>query len=172
VLVVWDRLFGTFQEETEPCVYGTRTPLQSWDPLWANASVYWALAQDTWRTRRWSDKLRLWLKPPGWLPADLAAMRPHKPFDLQSVTRFEPPLKRSQQWFAAAQFLLVLGAVALFLWHVDTLAWGTCALWSMALVSTLWVQGLYLQNRASAAHVVLLECATLGGLHLAGALFT
>ena len=31
VLIVWDRLFGTYQEERadEPCVYGTRKPLRS-----------------------------------------------------------------------------------------------------------------------------------------------
>jgi sterol desaturase/sphingolipid hydroxylase (fatty acid hydroxylase superfamily) len=30
VLILWDRLFGTFREEEEPCVYGTRSPLNSW----------------------------------------------------------------------------------------------------------------------------------------------
>ena len=37
ILIVWDRLFGTFEEEddAEPCVYGTRSPLRSWNPLWA-----------------------------------------------------------------------------------------------------------------------------------------
>jgi len=49
ILVLWDRLFGTFQEEHEKCEYGTRSPLNSWDPLWANAEVYWALAQASWR---------------------------------------------------------------------------------------------------------------------------
>ena len=74
ILIVWDRLFGTFREEDprQPCVYGTRGLLNSWDPLWANAHVYAGLAQDSWRARRWSDKLRVWLKPPGWRPEDVA----------------------------------------------------------------------------------------------------
>ncbi len=55
ILIVWDRLFGTFQDEdlAEPCVYGTRGALNSWDPLWANAEVYWALAKDAWHARSW-----------------------------------------------------------------------------------------------------------------------
>jgi alkylglycerol monooxygenase len=69
ILVLWDRLFGTFQEEYEPCVYGTRDALNSWNPVWANLEVYWALAQDSWRTRHWGDKLRVWLKPPIWRKA-------------------------------------------------------------------------------------------------------
>jgi sterol desaturase/sphingolipid hydroxylase (fatty acid hydroxylase superfamily) len=49
ILILWDRLFGTFRDEdlAEPCVYGTRGALNSWDPLWANAEVYWALAKDS-----------------------------------------------------------------------------------------------------------------------------
>jgi sterol desaturase/sphingolipid hydroxylase (fatty acid hydroxylase superfamily) len=65
ILIVWDRLFGTFIEEdaAEPCVYGTRAPLRSFNPLWANLQVYRDLAQDSWRARAWGDKLRVWLKP-------------------------------------------------------------------------------------------------------------
>jgi alkylglycerol monooxygenase len=33
MLVVWDRMFGTFAEENERCVYGTRKALASFDPV-------------------------------------------------------------------------------------------------------------------------------------------
>ena len=84
ILMLWDHLFGTFEPEDpkEPCVYGTRSPLRSWDPLWANGEVYWALLKDSWRTRAWADKLRVWLKPPGWRPADVAAGWPKPAFEL------------------------------------------------------------------------------------------
>ena len=39
ILIIWDRLFGTFKEEGETCIYGTRKPVNSWNPLWANAEV-------------------------------------------------------------------------------------------------------------------------------------
>src|SRR5260370_7705432 len=84
MLMVWDRLFGTFkpEDDSEPCVYGTRGLLQSWDPLWANAVVYRQLIHDSWHARRCGDKLRVWLKPPGWRPADVAQRFPRPAFDL------------------------------------------------------------------------------------------
>ncbi len=36
VLIVWDRLFGTFQREEEEPAYGVTRPLANWNPLWAN----------------------------------------------------------------------------------------------------------------------------------------
>ena len=42
ILILWDRLFGTFQEELddEPMVFGVRKPLANWNPFWANLQVY------------------------------------------------------------------------------------------------------------------------------------
>jgi hypothetical protein len=38
VFIIWDRLFGSFQEEddNEPVIFGVTTPLASWNPMWAN----------------------------------------------------------------------------------------------------------------------------------------
>ncbi|MEO1083199.1 MAG: sterol desaturase family protein, partial [Acidobacteriota bacterium] len=36
VFIVWDRLYGSFQEEEEEPTYGITKPLRSWNPLWAN----------------------------------------------------------------------------------------------------------------------------------------
>jgi sterol desaturase/sphingolipid hydroxylase (fatty acid hydroxylase superfamily) len=102
ILVVWDRMFGTFQDEHEPCVYGTRKPLNSWDPLWANLEVYAGLAATAWRTPRWRDKLAVCLKPPGWQPPGAP---PHVRFDIAQVQRFAPPLNLQQRWFASLQYL-------------------------------------------------------------------
>ncbi len=108
ILILWDHLFGSFKEETVPCVYGTRGSLNSWDPLWANADVYWALAKDTRRTTHWGDKIKLWFKPPGWQSAEMARTNPKPAFTLESVTTYTPPLNAVQQWFAGVQFLLAM----------------------------------------------------------------
>ena len=102
ILIIWDRLFGTFVEEDrrQPCVYGTRAPLASFNPIWANLQVYWRLLMDSWRTRRWRDKLRVWLKPPGWRPADVAQRWPIVTVDATRPHKFDMPTVRSVQWFA------------------------------------------------------------------------
>src|ERR1700754_1575761 len=85
ILILWDRMFGSFVEEDDrdPPVYGTRSPLRSFNPLWANAEVYWATALDAWHARRWRDKLQVWLRPPGWRPADVAARFPKPAFEIR-----------------------------------------------------------------------------------------
>ena len=39
-LIIWDKLFGTFQAETEQVVFGISKPYNSTDPVWANF-YYW-----------------------------------------------------------------------------------------------------------------------------------
>jgi hypothetical protein len=53
VFIIWDRLFGTFQEEddNEPVIFGVTTPLASWNPLWANLQFYAQLWADARRRR-------------------------------------------------------------------------------------------------------------------------
>ncbi len=161
ILIVWDRLFGSFKEEDEKCVYGTRSPLDSWDPLWANAEVYWVLAKDSWHARNWGDKLRVWLKPPGWRPADVAARFPRDGFDITRLQRYHPPVNRAVLVFGAAQFLLLLAGVAFFLWQADRLALGASVVWLAALGTGLWAVGALLQGRLSVLQVLLIEAAVL-----------
>lgn len=142
VLMIWDHLFGTFVEEgEEKCVYGTRPMLDSWDPLWANVIVYGKLLRDSWRARRWRDKLRVWFLPPGWRPRDVAERYPAPAFDISAVRRFDPPMARGILWFAALQFLLVVAASAAFLWYADTMRASTAAVYLAALCAALWSIG-------------------------------
>ncbi|MBP6854482.1 MAG: sterol desaturase family protein, partial [Rhodoferax sp.] len=160
ILILWDRLFGSFREEDEKCVYGTRGNLRSWDPLWANAEVYWALLRDSWFTRRWADKLRLWVKPPGWRPDDLAQRWPKPAFVLQQVQVFDPPLAPGAAWLAGVQFLVLLAGVAGVLWFADIWPFYRTAILSAALVACFWAMGALLQGRLSVlAHLVVVAAA-------------
>lgn len=163
ILILWDRLFGTFTEEdpTNPCVYGTRKPLRSWDPLWANLEVYCALARDSWRTRRWSDKWRVWFRPPGWRPADLEAQAPSPRFELANVQRFETPMTPGLQWFSGLQFLALLGGVALFLWHAEHWPLARSAIWFAVLATSLWATGAVMQGRLLPLEALIIEAGAL-----------
>ncbi|MEK9951084.1 MAG: lysoplasmalogenase family protein [Curvibacter sp.] len=161
ILILWDRLFGSFKEEDETCVYGTRSPLDSWDPLWANGEVYWGLLHDSWHARRWSDKLRVWFKPPGWRPADVAARFPKPVFDITRVQRYDPPAGRAVQAFGALQFALMLAGSVLFLWFSESLPPAQAVVWLLALATGLWCTGAVLQGRLSVSEVLLIEAAAL-----------
>lgn len=80
IFIVWDKWFGTFQEEMDdqPPVYGTLKPVSTWNPIWINFMHLWGLIKDAWRTQNWWDKARIWFMPTGWRPADVAAKYPIK----------------------------------------------------------------------------------------------
>lgn len=147
ILILWDRLFGTFADEddAERVIYGTRAPLRRYDPIWSNLEVYAALARDAWRTRRWRDKLLIWLKPPGWRPADLVSAA-KAPFDPYTRSKYAPRIARPVQWYAALQFLLLMLAGADCLARAEQLplAWGLgYVVWCVASLVALcaWLEG-------------------------------
>lgn len=148
ILIVWDRIFGSFEPEGERCVYGTRAPLESWDPIWANLEVYADLARKSWRAPRWSDKLRVWFKPPGWRPDDVdASSWPEKRFELASVRRYDPPMSNATRRFAVAQLALAIAATLPLLWFAAELPMPVVAGWSLAVTAVLWVAGAAMQGR-------------------------
>jgi alkylglycerol monooxygenase len=161
MLIVWDRLFGSFEEESEKCIYGTRSALDSWDPMWANAEVYWALAKDSWHARNWFDKLRVWIKPPGWRPADVAARFPKPPFDIAQVKLYAPPLTKALAWFALLQFTAMLAGVVAFLWNADGMPFAQAAVWVLAQCVAVWAIGAVMQGRITMLEVIMLEIAAL-----------
>src|SRR5690606_16181569 len=104
VFIVWDRLFGTYQRELPelPCEYGITTGLGSWNPLWANLHVWVDTAKLAWRTRSWRDKLTVWFKPPGWVPADLVGQPDSAPPQV-----FDPPIADGIKTYVFLQFWIV-----------------------------------------------------------------
>lgn len=163
ILIVWDRLFGTFKDEDaqEKCVYGTRGLLNSWDPLWANAQVYAGLAHDSWHARSWADKLRVWLKPPGWRPADVAERFPKPAFSMAQMQLYHPPMSRAVQWFALVQFGGLLAGVSAFLWQADAAPLAHSAVWFGVLLVSQWALGAVMQGRIGMLMALMLQSGAL-----------
>jgi len=72
-LIIWDRMFNTFQKEEEPVYYGVTTPLASWNPVWANFHHWFDIFRSVRKAGSWKDKLLIFIKPPGWQPAIVQA---------------------------------------------------------------------------------------------------
>jgi sterol desaturase/sphingolipid hydroxylase (fatty acid hydroxylase superfamily) len=70
VLIVFDRLFGTFiaEREDRPCRYGLVKPLTSNNPLVINFHEWSALGRDLRHARSWRERARYLFAPPGWRP--------------------------------------------------------------------------------------------------------
>lgn len=159
ILILWDRLFGTFQEERddEPVVFGVRKPLANWNPFWANLQVYDYLWFDAVRTQRWRDKIGIWFRRTGWRPEDVALRYPKRPADLEHFSKFDPPLGRAGRLYIVSQF----GAAALgVLWIGGIFATDGAAavlLPCLMLWATLYCLGLISEGRPGAPRVELVR---------------
>ena len=83
IFCIWDRAFGTFQEELDdvPCVYGTLKPVRTWNPILINFQHLWFLIQDAWHTSSVLDKAKIWFMPTGWRPKDVVKKIPRSKVD-------------------------------------------------------------------------------------------
>lgn len=69
IFIIWDRLFGTFEEEKEEVVYGLVTPIESVNPFVAFLHGFIRLGRDLLRAQGLKGKLGVIFAPPGWQPA-------------------------------------------------------------------------------------------------------
>ena len=137
VFIVWDRLFGTFKEEEEEPVYGITTPVRTFDPVRAHFRHWLAMAKMAARTSRWSDRLRIFTKPPGWRPAELGGFEAPPEVDRATYARFEVPVSGAVKAYVFAQFVALNVFVAWFLHRQGTfpiglrVALGFAIVWSV-----------------------------------------
>lgn len=68
ILIVWDRLFGTFAPEREPVRYGLTKNIETFNPIDIAFHEWRALWRDVRRARSWSEAVGYLFKPPGWSP--------------------------------------------------------------------------------------------------------
>jgi sterol desaturase/sphingolipid hydroxylase (fatty acid hydroxylase superfamily) len=68
ILIVWDRLFGTFEPEGERVRYGLTTNIETHNPVRVAFHEYAALLRDVRRASGWRLRLSILLRGPGWAP--------------------------------------------------------------------------------------------------------
>jgi sterol desaturase/sphingolipid hydroxylase (fatty acid hydroxylase superfamily) len=66
ILIVWDRLFGTFERESEPVVYGLTTNIGTFDPVTIATHEWRDIARDVAGATTWSERWSYLLRGPGW----------------------------------------------------------------------------------------------------------
>lgn len=119
-LIIWDKLFGTFQAEEERPVYGITKPLQSWNPLWANFSHYADMAKDLRRIPTWTDRLRYVFARPGWMPASLGGYRAAPDVDRSSFVKYDTPAPLQLGLYVLFHYVLAVIGTALFLFNQNS----------------------------------------------------
>jgi sterol desaturase/sphingolipid hydroxylase (fatty acid hydroxylase superfamily) len=87
ILIVWDRLFGTYAEETHRPTYGLTTNIDSFNPFRLQYYEYAAIVRDIRSSRRWRERLGYLFGPPGWRPAVPATVATESDAGAVAVTR-------------------------------------------------------------------------------------
>jgi alkylglycerol monooxygenase len=122
ILIVWDRMFGTFQAEEEEPVYGITTPLRSWNPLWANVHVFVDIARAARRAGSWRDRWMYVFGPPGWRAASEGGPVPPPQVDPATAEAWDPVLPPGLAAYGFVQFAVALAASFLLLLNAERMA--------------------------------------------------
>ncbi len=147
IFIVWDKLFGTYAEETAPVVFGLRVPFEGHNILWARFFMLVEIAQRVGRARGLKDKILAPFRPPEWDPAGdhdvtsgAVAQRP--------TTIVAGGVARG---YAIAQHVIVFFLAALFIVKWDAIGLGARVVVALWLWASLGIVGALLDARAWAA---------------------
>ncbi|MEZ5014143.1 MAG: sterol desaturase family protein [Chitinophagales bacterium] len=165
-LIIWDRMFGTFQKEEEEVVYGITKPLNTWNPLRAQLDFWRDLFSDLSRTHSFAAKMKLLFMPPGWYPEELGG--PQKPPDVtvQTARKFDTHIPVGLNYYVFAQFVLILGLTSVFLFSFDHFDVRTAVLCMALVLLSVTSVGIMLEARPVAYYLEFLRLALSFGFYM------
>ncbi len=114
-LIIFDRMFGTFAKEEEPVVYGITTQPKSWNPLWLNLDYWVWLYGELGLASKWSDKIKMLIKPPGWRPAELGGPLTASEVSVASFRKYDTEIPMGLNYYILLQYTVVMLGATLFL---------------------------------------------------------
>lgn len=122
-LIIWDKMFGTFQKEEEAVYYGITKPLGSWNPVWANFHYWSDLFNLSSKSKGLKDKIAVFLQPPGWQPSYLGGFQHAQEIDASSYKKYDAASGNMWAKYSLVQFVIALagGSAMLFLFEKMTM---------------------------------------------------
>ncbi|QCK14990.1 sterol desaturase family protein [Mangrovivirga cuniculi] len=136
VFIIWDKMFGTFQEEEERPVYGVTVPTNSWNPVWVNLKHFKEMAQNM-KGMKFKDKLKFTFNKPGWMPSYLGGMKGIPEVDKKTYIKYDTPAPVIINLYAIFQYIIALVVTALFLFNegqfslLEKIIMSTFIIWSV-----------------------------------------
>ena len=153
VFIIWDRMFGTYtaqRPDLKP-VYGTATPLNSWNPLWANFQVFSIMIKDTIKTKSWRDKVKVWFSQTYWRPDD--CIEEKNPDDFYK--KFNPEVTSDIKIFGFFQMLFTIAVSGSVLTFVSSHAYHEIAAFGIIIVFISSLTGYLMQAKVLAYRMIL-----------------
>ncbi|NUP05191.1 MAG: sterol desaturase family protein [Polyangiaceae bacterium] len=166
IFIVWDRLFRTFIAEQEEPSYGTVKPLGSFNPFWANVDLFVYLAKMSAKTKRWPDKILVWLGPPEWQPQDLGGPVTVPPVDKSTRVKYDVSSSRPYTAYICVQFAIVAVILFALLWAQTALSIAETLAGSVVVMAALGVWSGLLERRAWAVPIEFARLATFAAVSI------
>lgn len=113
ILIVWDRLYGTFVEEAEEPAFGTVRPLGSFSPIWANLADWKKIAEHVRGSTTLGERVWAFFAPPEWRPRAMGGPVVIPEVDHETRRLYDVETARAMRRYVSAQFALIGGAVVL-----------------------------------------------------------
>ncbi|XP_062034317.1 alkylglycerol monooxygenase [Lepus europaeus] len=158
-LIIWDRLFGTFEAENEKVVYGLTHPINTFEPFKVQFHHLLYMWTTFWATPGFFNKFSVIFKGPGWGPGK---PRLGLSEEIPQVTGKEVPFSSSAsqllKLYAVVQFALMLGFYEDTFADTAVLSQVTLLLRVCFIILTLTSIGFLLDQRPKAASVETLRC--------------
>ena len=154
VFVIWDRMFGTYtpqREDLKP-VYGTATPLNSWNPIWANFQVFSIMLKDTIRTKSLKDKFKVWFSETYWRPADCVEEKDPKDF----YKKFNPRISSDIKLFSITQILFTTTVFNLVFLNAQLHSYYEIILFGISLIALASLTGFLMHGKRIAYQLILM----------------
>lgn len=145
--IIFDKWFGTFQEEEERPTYGITTPVQSWNPVWVNISHYATMKKELGMISGIKDKMKYLFNKPGWLPEYLGGYRPVKDVG-PDYKKFDTTVPLPLNYYVFFQYVVLMGLTAFFLFNLGKFDWLTKTGLSVLIIwSTVSFSGIFEQKK-------------------------
>jgi len=146
-LIIWDKMFGTFQEEEERPTYGITKPINSWNPVWANFSHYAEMTNEIKQIPVWRDRIKYIFAKPGWLPDYMGGYRPAPAVEKSQYQKYNTPSHYVLNFYVLFQYLVVLAATSLFLFNQENFNWIEKAIITSLIIILIMNCGALFENR-------------------------
>lgn len=171
-LMIWDRMFGTFQAEEEKPTYGVTKPTNTWNPVWANILPIVDMTKQVKATPGFWNKLKVLFYKPGWQPVELGGYQVAPEVDKLTYRKYDVHPHMPMIRYVFVQFVIVIGFTSLFLFtHANytmeiKLAMAGFIMWSIAQLGILmenrksWLALEYIRIAASAGLIIYLFSGT------------
>lgn len=122
MFIIWDRLFGTFQEEIEEPTYGITTPINSWNPAWANIEYYSSMFKKAKCFSSVKEKIYYLFAKPGWQPKALGGQLPIPEVDYNNPKYNATAINKNLNIYVLVQFGLIIIGLSAYLYHFEKLS--------------------------------------------------